>query len=178
MLMCKLVFEFIIRYMRDSLEISKKANPNPQEERFVLCSVYQRREIIAMLIRHKLWHEPVCCRTSPWRSTWDTTGKTRGYPSPAPTTRAWRLTAGWWRRSGSLTCSLCTPSAPSSTTPPRTTSCCGSSQMGRYFIASGKTALGQCELLVVWNGKCFNWFPYLIFAWLHTQKNYKYECIG
>lgn len=54
MLMCKLVLEFIIRYMRDSLEISKKANPNPQEERFVLCSVYQRREIIAMLIRHKL----------------------------------------------------------------------------------------------------------------------------
>lgn len=101
-----------------------------------------------MLIRYKFWQEPVCCRTSPWRFIWGTTGKMRGCPSPAPTTKAWPLMADWWRRFGSPTCFSSTPSVPSSMTPPQTMSCCGSSQMGKYFIASGKTAFGQCKLLV------------------------------
>lgn len=126
-----------------------------------------------MPVRCKFWHKPVCCRTSPWHFIWGTTGKMRGCPSPAPTTKAWPLMAGWWRRSGSPTCSSSTPSVPSSTTPPQTTSCCGSSQMGRYFIASGKAAFGQCKLLVEWERKHFNWFLYCVFAWLHTKKNIK-----
>lgn len=44
-------------------------------------------------------------------------------PSPAPTIRAWRLTAVWWRRSGCPTCSSFIPNAPSFTTPPQTTWC-------------------------------------------------------
>lgn len=128
-----------------------------------------------MPVRCKFWHKPVRCRTSPWHFIWGTTGKMRGCPSPAPTTKAWPLTAGWWRRSGSPTCSSSTPSVPSSTTPPQTTSCCGSSQTGRYFIASGKAAFGQCKLLVEWERKHFNWFLYCGFAWLHTKKKHKKE---
>lgn len=86
---------------------------------------------------------PSAPRTSRWPSTCGTTGRMRGYPSPAPTTSAWRLTAGWWRRSGSLTCFLCTPSAPSSTTLPRITSCWGSSPMGKCCTAWGKTLLSS-----------------------------------
>ena len=68
----------------------------------------------------------LCCRTSPWRCTCATTGRTSASPSPAPTIRAWPSTAGWPRRSGCQTCSLSTPRGPSFTTPPQKMSCWGS----------------------------------------------------
>lgn len=81
---------------------------------------------------------PLCPRTLRWHSTWGTTGRTRGCLFQAPTTSAWHLMAGWSRRSGSLTCFSCTPNAPSSMTPPQTTSCCGSSPTGKCSTVSGR----------------------------------------
>lgn len=81
---------------------------------------------------------PFSWRTSPWLCTWGTTGRTSASHSPAPPTRAWPSTAGWWRRSGSQMYSLCTPKGPSFTTRPRTTSCCESSPMGTSSTAWGK----------------------------------------
>lgn len=79
----------------------------------------------------------LCFRTSPWHSTWGTTGKMSVWLFPQETTWAERSTPGWWRRSGCLMSFLSIQSARSFTTPPWRTSCWGFTQTATFFIASG-----------------------------------------
>lgn len=73
-----------------------------------------------------------------WHCICVTTGRTSGWRSPAPTTRAWPSTVAWWRRFGFLTCFSSTPSALSFMTPPLTTSC-----WGFILMATSSTVLGK-----------------------------------
>lgn len=86
-------------------------------------------------------HGGFVSRTSPWRCTWGTTGRTAVWPSPPAATRAVPSTRVWSRRSGFLTCSSSTPSALSSMTQPWRTSCWGCILMATSSTASGKKQL-------------------------------------
>lgn len=59
------------------------------------------------------------------------------WPLKATPTRVWLLTVVWWRKSGSLTCSLFTPRSPSYMTLPLTTSCCEFTPMEKFFTVWG-----------------------------------------
>ncbi len=69
------------------------------------------------------FHLVFLLRILPWHCIWDITGKTSVCPSRAPIIKAWRSTAGWWRRSGCPTCSLFIPKDLSSTTRQQRTWC-------------------------------------------------------
>lgn len=103
-------------------------------------TIIQRRRVFMVALRSSvlLFSFPGLLRTSPWLCIWGTTGKMRGWPSRAPPTRAWPSTGAWWRKYGFLTCSSCILRGHLSTTPPRTTSCCGSSQTATFCTASGE----------------------------------------
>lgn len=106
------------------------------------------------------WTCAVCfalvCRTSPWRCTWGITGRTTGWPSPPAATRVVPLMPVWSKRSGFLTCSSSTLSAPSSMTQPWRTSCCGYILMATSSTVSGKKQIWAfifflIKQMSVWN---------------------------